>query len=65
MIVSNTTPISNFLHLGQMEILKKIFKELHIPGAVHREIEAFFSGDRLWINSNSTLFASKYRVYAL
>jgi predicted nucleic acid-binding protein len=35
MIVSNTTPISNFLHLGQMEILKTIFKELHVPMAVH------------------------------
>ncbi len=48
MIVSNTTPISNFLHLGQMEILKKIFKELHVPMAVHREIEACFSGDDQW-----------------
>ncbi len=45
MIVSNTTPISNFLHLGQMEILKTIFKELHVPMAVYSEIEAYFSGD--------------------
>jgi len=48
MIVSNTTPISNFLHLGQMEILKTIFKKLHIPMAVHSEIEAYFSGDDQW-----------------
>ena len=48
MIVSNTTPISNFLHLGQMEILKTIFKELHVPMAVHSEIEAYFSGDYQW-----------------
>jgi len=48
MIVSNTTPISNFLHLGQMEILKTIFKELHVPMAVHSEIEAYFSGDDQW-----------------
>ena len=48
MIVSNTTPISNFLHLGQMEILKTIFKELHVPMAVHSEIEAYFSGDSQW-----------------
>jgi predicted nucleic acid-binding protein len=47
-IVSNTTPLSNFLHLGQMEILKTIFKELHVPTAVHREIEAYFSGDLQW-----------------
>ena len=48
MIVSNTTPISNFLHLGRMEILKTIFKELHVPMAVHSEIEAYFSGDYQW-----------------
>jgi predicted nucleic acid-binding protein len=48
MIVSNTTPISNFLHLDQMEILKTIFRELHVPMAVHSEIEACFSGDYQW-----------------
>ena len=48
MIVSNTTPISNFLHLGQMKILKTIFKELHVPMAVHSEIETYFSGDHQW-----------------
>ena len=48
MIVSNTTPISNFLHLGRMEILKTIFKELHVPMAVYSEIEAYFSGDNQW-----------------
>ena len=51
MIVSNTTPISNFLHLGQMEILKKIFKKLHVPMAVHSEIEAYFSGNDQWQGS--------------
>ena len=48
MIVSNTTPISNFLHLGQMEILKTIFKELHVPMAVHSEIEDYFLGNYQW-----------------
>ena len=48
MIVTNTTPISNFLHLGQMEILKAIFNELHIPMAVHSESEACFSDDQQW-----------------
>ena len=48
MIVSNTTPISNFLHLGQMKIFKTIFKELHVPMAVHSEMEAYFSGDYQW-----------------
>ncbi len=31
-----------------MEILKTIFKELHVPMAVHSEIETFFSGDHHW-----------------
>ena len=48
MIVCNTTPISNFLHLGRMDILKAIFHELHIPMAVHSEIEAHFSDDHQW-----------------
>jgi len=48
MIVSNTTPISNFLHLGQVEILSKVFKELHVPMAVYSEIETYFSGDNQW-----------------
>jgi predicted nucleic acid-binding protein len=31
-----------------MEILKTIFRELHVPMAVHSEIEACFSGDYQW-----------------
>jgi predicted nucleic acid-binding protein len=42
MIVSNTTPLSNFLHLGQMEILKTIFKKLQIPMAVHSRLKPIF-----------------------
>ena len=51
MIVSNTTPISNFLHLGRMDLLETIFEELHVPMAVHREIQAFFSDDHQWQRS--------------
>jgi predicted nucleic acid-binding protein len=31
-----------------MEILKTVFKELHVPMAVHSEIEVYFSGDYQW-----------------
>jgi predicted nucleic acid-binding protein len=31
-----------------MDILKTIFKELHVTTAVHTEIEAYFSGDYQW-----------------
>ena len=48
MIVSNTTPISNFLHLDQIEILKRLFNKIHIPRAVKQEIEDFFVDDRNW-----------------
>jgi len=48
MIVSNTTPISNFLHLSQIEILQYLFREIHIPYAVKQEIEVFFSDHKDW-----------------
>ena len=48
MIVSNTTPISNFLHLNQIKILRKLFRKIHIPYVVQQEIEVFFSDHRDW-----------------
>lgn len=48
MIVSNTTPLSNFLHLDRMDILQQLFGEIHIPQAVRYEIEVFFRSDNRW-----------------
>lgn len=48
MIVSNTTPISNFLHLNQVDILRNMFEKIHIPAAVGHEIDAAFSDNRQW-----------------
>ena len=48
MIVSNTTPLSNFLHLGQTSLLQQIFKEIHIPEAVKKEIDTFFHKNEDW-----------------
>lgn len=48
MIVSNTTPLSNFLHLGQTSLLEQIFKEIHIAEAVKKEIDAFFHKNEDW-----------------
>ena len=43
MIVSNTTPLSNFLHLNRMDILQHLFTHIHIPQVVREELEEFFS----------------------
>lgn len=48
MIVSNTTPISNFLHLKRMDILQRLFPQIHIPQAVKDEIDDFFVPHRQW-----------------
>jgi predicted nucleic acid-binding protein len=48
MIVSNTTPISNFLHLNRIDILRQMFEKIHIPPAVKQEIEVGFSGNIQW-----------------
>jgi predicted nucleic acid-binding protein len=48
MIVSNTTPISNFLHLNRTDILRLMFEKIHIPAAVRYEIDASFSDNRQW-----------------
>ena len=37
-IVSNTTPIIALSSIGQLELLKKMYKEIYIPAAVYDEI---------------------------
>lgn len=39
MIVSNTTPLSNVLQLGLLEVLRQIFGNIVIPEAVARELD--------------------------
>lgn len=48
MIVSNTTPISNFLHVNRIDILQNLFQHIHIPCYVKDELDEFFSGDTHW-----------------
>ena len=48
MIVSNTTPLSNFLHLNRLDLVQLLFPKLHIPQAVHAEIDAYFAGHAAW-----------------
>lgn len=48
MIVSNTTPLSNFLHLDRTDILSQLFHEIHIPQSVKDEIERFFPSYNAW-----------------
>ena len=39
-VVSNTTPIISLLKLNQLDLLKQLYKQIHIPFAVYHEIEA-------------------------
>ena len=48
MIVCNTTPLSNFLHLDQTAILGRLFGQLHVPTAVRHELDAAFADDAEW-----------------
>ncbi len=43
MIVSNTTPISNLLHIGQIRLLPILFGHIHIPLAVAEELNVVFA----------------------
>jgi len=51
MIISNTTPISNFLNIGQINLLKRFFTTIHIPHAVYKEINMHFSNNLEWQKS--------------
>ncbi len=48
MIVSNTTPISNFLHLDLIHLLQKLFRQVCIPQAVADEVEETFHSSAAW-----------------
>jgi predicted nucleic acid-binding protein len=39
-VVSNTTPIISLLKLNRLDLLKQLYKQVHIPVAVFNEIEA-------------------------
>ena len=38
-VVSNTTPIISLLKLNRIEILKELYRQIHIPFAVYQEVE--------------------------
>lgn len=48
MIVSNTTPISNFLHIDKISVLSKLFGVVYIPEAVANEVSIVFSSYEEW-----------------
>lgn len=37
-VISDTSVISNFLHIGHLEILQKLYSYVYIPQAVHEEV---------------------------
>ena len=48
MIISDTTPISNLLHLDNISLLAELFGAVYIPEAVANEINVIFSSCREW-----------------
>jgi predicted nucleic acid-binding protein len=40
-IVSDTTAITSLLQISQIDLLRKLFGEVYIPPAVHRELMAY------------------------
>ena len=48
MIVSNTTPISNLLHLDNISLLAELFGTVYIPEAVANELNVVFLSSREW-----------------
>ncbi len=37
-VIVNTTPLIALCHVGQLDVLKKIYGEITIPQAVYREL---------------------------
>jgi predicted nucleic acid-binding protein len=48
MIISDTTPISNLLHLDNISLLAELFGVVYIPEAVANEVNVVFSSCREW-----------------
>ena len=48
MIVSNTTPISNLLHIDKISLLAELFGAVYIPEAVANELNVLFLSSREW-----------------
>ena len=51
MIVSNTTPISNLLHVDKIFLLAELFGAVYIPKAVANEVNVAFSDCGEWRES--------------
>ncbi|RLB75846.1 MAG: hypothetical protein DRH24_18910 [Deltaproteobacteria bacterium] len=51
MIVSNTTLISNLLHIDKISVLNELFGAVYIPKAVADEVKVVFSNYEEWQES--------------
>ncbi len=47
-IISNTTVLSNFASIGQLDVLRRLYQILHIPTEVYEEISAGLAEHRHW-----------------
>ena len=48
MIVSNTTPISNLIHIDRISVLTELFGTIYIPETVADEVNVIFSSCEEW-----------------
>jgi predicted nucleic acid-binding protein len=39
-VVSNTSPVTNLSAVGQLDLLPRLFGEMHLPRAVEEELSA-------------------------
>jgi predicted nucleic acid-binding protein len=44
-VVSNTSPLTNLAAIGQFDLLRQLYSDLHIPEAVWNELNA---GGAIW-----------------
>jgi hypothetical protein len=54
-VVSDTSPLTNLAAIGQLDLLRQLYVEVHIPNAVWDELNA---GDKNWPGYESVVAAS-------
>ncbi|MEL7221892.1 MAG: DUF3368 domain-containing protein [Bacteroidota bacterium] len=59
-VVSDTSPISNLMTIGELEILKSIFKKIIIPEGVKRELEVI-DKHRISLRNNEWISIQKIK----
>jgi len=54
-VVSNTSPLTNLAAIGQFELLRQLYSQIHIAASVWDELNAF---SQVWPGRNQVAAAS-------